>query len=153
MSKKVENIAKKIFWKKKFFFVGCFRVEILRLACIFWLWGVLGMLLHRKFHDFSMIFIDFYGQKSMENQWFWCSRPRKIMKNHEMSVVGASPAPPHPKTMRQTKYLDPRAFHEKKCFFFQKMNFRNIFHFFWHPKTSIFAIFRFWTIWRCDRPY
>ena len=53
-----------------------------------------------------------------------------------MDDVRAFPAPPQPKTMRETKYLDPKASHEKKIFL-QKMFSHNIFHFFRHLNISI----------------
>ena len=35
----------------------------------------------------------------------------------KLAMFRASQTPPQPKTMRQTKYLDPRASHEKNIFF------------------------------------
>ena len=55
----------------------------------------------------------------------------------------ASQTPPQPKTMRQTKYLDPKAFHEKKYFFCRK-HFFVIFLTFSKISKSGFSRF-----WRC----
>ena len=79
------------------------------------------------------------------NLWFWCPQ---ISENHEMSDVGAFPAPPQPKTMQETKYLDPKSSHEKN--FFAENVFSQYFHFFRHLNISIFAIL---PIWGCVRPY
>ena len=65
------------------------------------------------------------------NLRFGLSQIRHIApENHEMTGCRVSPAPPQPKTMRQTKYLDPKASHEKKIFFLRKCFFA-IFFTFW----------------------
>ena len=56
-----------------------------------------------------------------------------------MSDLGAPRAPPHPKTMRQTKYLDEGTLYEKKSFF-SEIIFRGIFHIFRDLEIWIFMI-------------
>ena len=71
------------------------------------------------------------------NLWFWCPQ---ISENHEMSDVGAFPAPPQPKTMRETKYLDPKASHEENIFFAENV-FSQYFPLFSRPQHPNFHDF------------
>ena len=54
----------------------------------------------------------------------------------KLAMFRASQTPPQPKTMRQTKYLDPKASHEKKYFFCKNHFFAEIFTFFETSKSK-----------------
>ena len=95
---------------------------------IFWIF-----LLGQKAGQFDTIWVKW--TRFGANRWFWCP---KSSKNHEMSDVRASPAPPQPKSMRETKYLDPKAWHEKRFF---KKRFFAIFSTFFDTSTSQFSRF------------
>ena len=73
-------------------------------------------------HNDNKIFFEFLlaGHDPEEAAAKWCPKTRICMNFSENSNVRALPAPPQPKTMRETKYLDPKASHEKKCFFCRK---------------------------------
>ena len=77
--------------------------------------------------------------------------------------VHAFPAPPEPKTMRQTKYLDPEASHEKKCNFFENHIFAVFLGFFDWSKSKYSRFGRSGdvsvptidtqTVWKNSRPF
>ncbi len=54
----------------------------------------------------------------------------------KLTMFRAPQAPPQPKTMRQTKYLDPKASHEKKYDFSKNHFFAEIFTFFETSKSE-----------------
>ena len=54
----------------------------------------------------------------------------------KLAMFRASQTPPQPKTKRQTKYLDPRASHEKKNVFCKNHFFAEIFTFFETSKSK-----------------
>ena len=62
-----------------------------------------------------------------------------------MTGFRVSPAPPQPKTMRQTKYLGPRDCHEKKYFIFKNLKIDVFFIFFEFSKSG-FSWF-WWCFW------
>ena len=71
--------------------------------------------------------------KQCLSSWIYMDFPK-------IGDVRAFPAPPQPKTMRETKYLDPKASHEKNVFFCRKCFFAIFFTFF-DTSTSRFSRF------------
>ena len=135
MSKKWEILRKNDFWEKTFFFVMSIWVEILRLPHSFWLWGCWefeNIVKFRIFRGFPSTFSGFQWTffKKTPQIWSW-----KSSDFDEIDDVHGLPAPPQPKTMRQTKYLDPNTHHEKKSFFFRNQNFAIFFTFFDFSKS------------------
>ena len=89
-------------WFSWFFFLGEKKIMlILRFPHSFGVWGCWGGSKSVHFAIFQAKMKDFHGQESRGNQWFRCSRDSK---NCKMNALGASPAPPNPKTMRETIY-------------------------------------------------
>ena len=59
----------------------------------------------------------------------WCPRTWIYKDFPKIRYARVLPAPTEPNTMRQTMYLDPKAFHEKK-FFFRRNHFFALFSLF-----------------------
>ena len=78
-----------------------------------------------------MDLIGFYEQKSAKIHWYSCQIHRIFIK---LTTFRVSQAPPQPKTMRQTKYLDPKASHEKNVIF-AKIIFSQKFSLFSRPQN------------------
>ena len=120
-----------IFEKITFFFVGSFWVEILRLAHSFGLWGCLGCSKHRLFHENLMDLT----RSPMDLGQFLFIKSYQIHRIFiKLTTFRVSQTLPQPKTMCQTKYLDPKASHEKTSDFCKNHSFAEIFTFF---ETSI----------------
>ena len=147
--KKIQNCKiswKKYFWKRKHEKIDCtdsintFSRHVVRDSGRF-TQRQARQLVHKPI---KIIIFSFYWvtttpgwTRSARKPWFWCPQSSK---KHEMSDVRAFPAPPPPKTMRETKYYDPKSSHEKKHFFYRKCFFA-IFSTFFDTSTSRFSRF------------
>ena len=122
-----------IFAKIFFFCRGNFWVEILRLAHSFGLWECLGHSKRRQFDenpmDLTRIPMDLGRILFIKSYQIH----RIFIK---LTMFRVSQAPSHPKTMRQTKYLDPKTSHEKKDDFCKNHFFAEIFTFFETSKSK-----------------
>ena len=78
----------------------------------------------RQDYIYVVSLVNFENHQNEQNlaqiHWISCQIHQIFMK---LAMFRAPQAPPQPKTMRQTKYLDPKACHEKKSFFFRKCFF------------------------------
>ena len=85
-------------------------------------------------------------QNLTQIHWNSCQIHRIFIKLRTFRVFQA---PPQPTTTRQTKYLDPKASHEKKVIF-SEIIFSQKFSLFSRPQNPKI---RDLAIWRCAHPY
>ena len=71
--------------------------------------------MHNGHKKILKLLLDGHGPEATAPKW--CPGPWIYKDFSKIDDVRALPAPPEPKTMRQTIYLDPKAIHEKNSFF------------------------------------
>ena len=119
--------------KKTFFFVVSFWVEIVRLPHSFGLWGCLGHSKRRQFDENPM---DLTRIPMDLGRILFIKSYQIHRISMKLTAFRVSQAPSHPKTMRQTKYLDPKTAHEKNDDFCKNHFFAEIFTFFETSKSK-----------------
>ena len=95
--------------------------------------------MHNGHKKILKLLLDGHGPEATAPKW--CPGPWIYKDFSKIDDVRALPAPPEPKTMRQTKYLNPKACHEKKSFFSENIfsQYFSLFSTLQNPKNRVLA--------------